>query len=115
MILALCIVETTFLDSLNRILEEHSADKDFGISQLCRTILMSRTDLHRKIVRYTGLSTSIYIREFRLQKAKELLRETKLPINQIAYETGFSDHGYFTKCFKKKYGIPPSAIRVKDK
>ena len=102
---------TSFRESLNTVLEQKAADMAFGIPQLCQAMLMSRTDLHRKMVKHTGMSTSIYLREFRLQKAKSLLHLTNLPIARIAYESGFSDHCYFTKCFKNKYGIAPSAFR----
>ena len=94
-----------------QVLEQKATDMAFGIPQLCRAMRMSRTDLHRKIVRHTGISASIYVRDFRLQKAKTLLQLTDLPIGQIAYKSGFSDHCYFTKCFKKKYGVAPSEIR----
>ncbi len=104
---------SVFLNSLDNILEAKSADVDFGIPELCQAMLMSRTNLHRKMVKYTGLSTSIYMREFRLEKANKILQTSNLPINRIAFETGFSCYCYFTKCFKNKYGIAPSMLRSK--
>lgn len=101
----------TFLQTLTSVLMINSGEIDFGIQQLCRSMLMSRTELHRKMIKYTGRSTSIFVREFRLHKAKELLMQTDLPIQEVAYQTGFSDHCYFTKCFKKKYGLAPSKLR----
>ena len=53
------------------------------------------------------MSISEYVRTLRLGKAKELLLEG-LNISESAYRTGFSDPNYFSKCFKKKYGLTPS-------
>ena len=58
-----------------------------------------------------GLNFSTYIRNLRLQKAKELLKKTQHPISYIASEVGYDDPTYFTKCFRKHYGIPPVKYR----
>jgi len=86
-------------------------DEHFGIAQLCRAMHLSRTQLHRKLKSLTGKSTSIVVREIRLEKAKELFDTTDLSISQVAYEVGFSKPSYFTQVFVETYGQTPRAYR----
>lgn len=99
-----------FLTELDRVLENLAFEKEFTITELCRALAMSRTSVHRKITRFTDKSISIYIREFRLQKAYEKLQNDSNSISKVAYEVGFSDLAYFSKCFKAYYGITPSKM-----
>jgi transcriptional regulator GlxA family with amidase domain len=60
----------------------------------------------------TGMSTAIYIRFIRLQKANELLKEsTALSISEIAYKVGFASPVYFSQIYKKTFGRSPSEMR----
>ena len=52
-----------------------------------------------------------YLMDYRLQKAANLLKETKLPISEIAVMTGFNQQSYFGKCFREKMGCAPSDYR----
>lgn len=58
-----------------------------------------------------GLPFSEYITEKRIQRAKELLADSKLSIDMIAEKTGYNDYFYFTKVFKKTVGMSPSKYR----
>lgn len=58
-----------------------------------------------------GINFSLYLQTYRLEKAKSLLKYTKLPISDIATAVGFSDFSYFSKIFKKDYGLTPSEYR----
>lgn len=57
------------------------------------------------------LPFSEYIASKRIQKAKELLADERLSIEEIAEQVGYSDYFYFTKVFKKNTGISPSKYR----
>ncbi len=103
--------EDEFVRKVRTAVEENIDDEDFGIHQLCRTVGMSRTQLHRKIKALTGRSTSHYIRAIRLKRARKLLSDTDLNISQIAYEVGFRDPKYFSRTFAEEFGMPPNAAR----
>lgn len=105
-------VEDAFLIKLNGIILGKIDDEDFGILQLCRAMQMSRTQLHRKITALTGKSTSIYVRSFRLQQAKQLLKNPEMNISQVAFAVGFSDPNYFTRTFNEEFGITPSTFKA---
>jgi len=53
------------------------------------------------------LSPNLLLKEFRLEKAKELMKKQCYNVAQITFEAGFTSPSYFTKCFKKKYGLLP--------
>ena len=104
-----------FLKKLTEITEANLQNEQFGVSQLARKIGMSRSNLHRKIKSETGKSVSQFISQVRLEKAKELIRETSLPVSDIAFDTGFHSVSYFSKCFHEYFGVSPRQFRNKNK
>lgn len=67
--------------------------------------------LQKQFKRYVGMSPSEYQIYLRMNKAKELLRSSKLPIGEIAYSIGMENLGYFTRLFKKQEGMTPHEYR----
>ncbi len=104
--------EKQFLQRIQETILANVEDENFGITQLCKALHLSRTQVHRKLKTLTGKSTSHVIREIRLQKAKELLQTTDLNISQVAYEVGFSKPGYFTEVFVETFGQTPSEYKA---
>ena len=99
--------EESFLTSLFNKLEEKWQDPEFDIPEYCQAMAMSQSQLYRKTTALTGMSCNILLKEFRLEKAKELMKKQRYTISQITFESGFTSPSYFTKCFKKKYGLLP--------
>ncbi|UII33030.1 response regulator [Fulvivirga ulvae] len=97
-----------FFQELVKTIHEHVADESFSPEKLADKMNLSRSQLYKKVKGLTGLSVSILIRNIRLKKASKLLKTQDLSISEVAYEVGFSDPGYFTKCFKEMYSCPPS-------
>ena len=93
------------------IIESNFDDESFGCPELCDALQMSRSQVHRKLIAELNLSTSEFIKQIRLEKAKDLLMKTNHPISEIAYKVGYSDANYFSRSFSKIYGIPPSQCR----
>jgi two-component system response regulator YesN len=58
-----------------------------------------------------GVNFSIYLKQRKIEKGKELLIQTSLPIENIATKLGYYEAGYFTKVFKQAEGITPSEYR----
>jgi signal transduction histidine kinase/DNA-binding response OmpR family regulator/ligand-binding sensor domain-containing protein len=103
--------EEAFLLKVRQVVEENMSNSNFGMAQLCRAIGLSRSQLFRKLKALTGKSTSLVVRSIKLQKARHLLKTTDMTVTEIAYETGFSDLAYFSKCFVEEYGENPSAVK----
>ena len=97
------------LELLFNKLEESWQDADFDMADYCQATAMSKSQLYRKTISLTGLSPNTLLKEFRLEKAKDLLRKRHYNIAQITFDSGFTSASYFTKCFKKKYGLLPMA------
>jgi len=90
------------------IVENNMSNPLFGVEELAREIGMSRTNLHRKLKSISGVSPSEFIRNMRLKKASILLLNQSNSISQVSFSVGFEDHSYFSKAFKKHYGVSPS-------
>lgn len=101
-------IDQKFFNDLLKLIEEHIADVNFNPDMLADLMRVSRSQLYKKVKGLTGLSVSILIRNIRLRKACQLLKTHSMAISEVAYEVGFSDPGYFTKCFKEMYSQPPS-------
>lgn len=101
-------MDEQFLKKALEVVEKNMSDPDFGIDHLLEALNTSRTHLHRKLKAITGQSASEFIRTIRLKRAAQLLEKDSNVVSQIGYETGFNDHSYFTKCFKKYFNISPS-------
>ena len=83
----------------------------FGVAQLADSLYMSQMQLYRKLKMMTGKTPSQFIRSIRLQKGRELLRNTALSISEVAYEVGFSDPNYFSRTFRQAYSCSPRDFR----
>jgi AraC-like DNA-binding protein len=100
-----------FVSVAKTIIESNFDNETFGCPELCEALHMSRSHVHRKLIAALNLSTSEFIKQIRLEKAKDLLIKTNHPINEIAYKVGYSDANYFSRSFSKTYGVPPSQYR----
>ncbi|NNE78222.1 MAG: response regulator [Pricia sp.] len=106
--IAVTPADEAFLVKIQKILDEHLNDPSFTAAVFCEKAHMSRMQLHRKLVAYTGLSTSAFLRSQRLKLAEQLLQTSDMTINEVAYATGFNTPTYFMKCFKETFKKTPS-------
>ncbi|MBT6007429.1 MAG: helix-turn-helix transcriptional regulator, partial [Prolixibacteraceae bacterium] len=83
-------IENDFLNKVTGIVEENISSEQFGVSELANEIGMSRSNLLRKIKKLTGLSVSKFIRQVRLQRAMEMLKQTTLNVSEVSYQVGYS-------------------------
>jgi len=102
-----------FIELAEAIIMEHISNEQFGVSELADLMNMSRSNLLRKIKKQTQLSASQFIRQVRLQKGMELLKQTELNVSEISYQVGFGNNSYFIKCFREYYGYSPGEARKK--
>jgi AraC-like DNA-binding protein len=83
---------------------------EFSVEELGQDIVMSRSNLFRKLKAITGQTPIEFIYFIRLKRSMELLLERKLNISEIAYEVGFKTPSSFSKSFKKQFGQSPSQL-----
>lgn len=99
--------DEALLELLFNKLEENWQNPDFNVTEYCHAMIMSKSYLYRKSIELFGLSPNLLLKDFRLEKAKELMKKQRYNISQITFDSGFTSPSYFTKCFKKKYGLLP--------
>lgn len=102
------------MKKLLKFMEERISDEDLKIEELAEAVNMGRTVFYGKIKALVGMSPSDFLRRLRMQRAEELIVRSKMNFSQIAFNVGFSDPKYFTKCFKKETGMTPSEYRHKS-
>ncbi len=106
-LLALSLPDEQLLVSLFDLLVKNFTNNEFSADQFAKMLAMSKSQLYRRVTALTGYSPNDLLKEYRLKKAKELLRKKKYNISEIAFETGFNSPSYFTKCFKATFGLLP--------
>ena len=106
--IAITPTDEIFLKRLQAVLDRHLSNPDFNTEIFSREIGMSRMQLHRKLLAFTGLSTTAFIRSQRLKQALRILKTSDATVSQVAYTVGFNTPSYFIKCFKETYKKTPS-------
>ena len=93
------------------IVEKNISDPRFSVEIMAEEMAMSRANLHRKLKTITGFAPSDFIRNVRLKRAANLLRSHADSVAQIGFSVGFEDQSYFSKAFKREFGLSPSEYR----
>ena len=103
----------SFLEDVLNIIDDHLEDYYLSVELLCKQIGMSERQLQRKLKATTNKSPNQLISSVRLHRAKELLLQSEHKVAEIAYQTGFSNPSYFSKSFKREFGLTPSSLQQK--
>lgn len=124
----ICFLE--FYDEVTQALEEHSADGEYSfkipvaeyidthymenirLGSLADMMGFSEGHFARIFRKEFGMTFVQYLTECRILRSKELLADTTIPIEQIAYRVGLNSYSYFCTCFKRSCGMSPGAFRA---
>lgn len=104
-----------FMKRVMEIMHEQMDNSKLTIDEFAQELGMGRTVFYQKLKSIVGLSPIDFVREMRIKRAKQLMETGEYNVSTIAYMTGFNDPKYFSKCFKKKYGVSPSEFTPKEK
>ena len=107
---AICTSEKDkqFADKLQSIMEQQIPNSEFAVDDLAAIMGLGRSTFYRKVRGVTGYSPNEYMRIIRMKKAAELLLENRYTVAEVSYKVGIEDPFYFSKCFKKQFGVSPS-------
>ncbi len=100
-----------FLEQVNRHIEKNIDKQIFDTTSLAFDLNLCRSQLYKKLKRFTGKSTSAYVRDYKLKKAKALIEDNFGSVSQVAMEVGFNSFSYFSIQFRKQFGITPSSLQ----
>jgi AraC-like DNA-binding protein len=85
--------------------------EDISLDSLAARFATNRTTLNRKFNESYGMSAMAYVNSVRIAVGASLLRNTMLPVAEVASRAGFSDVSYFARAFKKRYSAAPIEFR----
>jgi AraC family transcriptional regulator len=105
--------EQTYQERLLKVqrhIQEH-LDDELTLVGLARVAHFSPFHFHRIFRGMTGESLAGFIRRLRLERAAMFLRSSRRPVTRIAFEAGYDSHEAFTRAFRSRFGMAPSAYR----
>ncbi|WP_281614770.1 hybrid sensor histidine kinase/response regulator transcription factor [Flammeovirga sp. SubArs3] len=101
-----------FLKDIKQILEDNYNNDEFTVEELSVKVNMSYIQFYRKFKTVTGITANEYLRLYRLEKASHLLsNDENITVREVMYNVGFNSQSYFTKAFKKEYGLTPAEFK----
>lgn len=104
-----------FLQKCISIIEDNLIESEFNVKKLSTDLGMSHSNLYKKVKTTSGLSINSFVRFIRLRKAAELLINTNLNINEVAFRVGINDIKYFREQFQKQFKLTPSEFVKKHR
>ncbi len=107
--------DKAFIVKLSEHIQANLNNDQFGVDSLAQAVGMSRSSLHRKLHNLLGISTSQFIREYRLKRALEILKQEDITASEVAYRVGFSSATYFSTSFHKFYGYTPGEAKSRTR
>ncbi len=97
-------------------IENNLSNSNFGVEELAKEIGLSPSQFYRRLKQLTGQIPNVYLRNYRLQRAAELLTNNEgLNVAEVMYQVGIESNSYFSTSFKKLHGISPSDFLRKNK
>uniref|UniRef100_UPI00402774DE two-component regulator propeller domain-containing protein n=1 Tax=Prevotella sp. TaxID=59823 RepID=UPI00402774DE len=105
--LAKAPMDNALLRQMNEIIEENIDNPDFNVQMLAERLNISRSGLFAKVKAITDTTPNEMIQIVRLRKAARLLKTKQYRVSEVAYQVGFNNPSYFSKCFQKQFGVKP--------
>jgi len=107
-------VDEKILKQVITYIESHISDPDLNVKLICKATGYTHSFLYRKIKQLTGETLNELIRDIRIKRAAQLLKTGKFTVSEVMMEVGFSNHSYFSKCFRKVYNTSPGNFLNND-
>lgn len=100
--------DETFMKEVIRVVENSMSDPGFNIELVAASMAMSRTTFYKKFKSLAGQTPIEFVRDMRLQRARQYLDAGGNNVSEVAYLVGFGNPKYFSTCFKDKFQVSPS-------
>ena len=103
-------IDNDFLRKFNLYVEEKIDDETLSVEILSKSMHLSRSQLHRKIKALTGQPPNDFVRNYRLDRAMDLLKNKEGNVMQVSLMVGFGSEKYFSTRFKERFSLSPSEV-----
>ncbi len=100
-------LDKAFIEKATKVIEEKMCDPDFSVKKLSDELSLNRVQMYRKFSAITGLLPKDYIKQIKLSKAAQMLKERQLTVAEIGYAVGYSAPSNFNSAFKSYFGKTP--------
>ncbi len=106
-------VDEQFLERLQQVVEENMEDEGFQVGELCRKVGIGERQLYRKLKALLGCTPAAYIRQIRLDRAKQLLEKGAGTVSEVTFMVGYGNTSAFARAFRETFGQAPSKFLKK--
>lgn len=96
-----------FIQNVMNFMEENLQNFDLTVDDMATHLALGRSTFFKKLKGLIGISPIEFLKDFRLQKAAQLIETGEYNFTEISYMVGISDSSYFSRCFKQKFGLTP--------
>lgn len=98
-----------FLNRLFQVLDDLLSDPNFSCEHFHSSMGSSKSRLYRNLKSLTGMAPNHFIQELRLRRSLNEIKNSHRTISELSFALGFNSPTYFTKVFRKRFGISPTA------
>lgn len=100
--------DQAFITRATEVMMQHLADADYDRESFAKDMAMGESTLYNKVKTTTGQTVIAFITTIRMKEAQRIIRSNpNILISDVATQVGFNTPKYFSKCFKKEFGIFP--------
>jgi LacI family transcriptional regulator len=103
-------IEDRHIANALKVIREHACE-GLNVLALLKAVPLSRSSMERRFAQFLGRSPNTEILRVKLDRTKQLLTDSDLPMNVIAEKSGFDSQAYMSRVFKKKFGLSPGQFR----
>ncbi len=103
-------LDKDFIEKVLNYINKNIDDPDLSVEALASHLNLSRSQFYRKIKALTNQTANEFLRNIRIERAKQIIENGNTNISEVCYKVGFSTPSYFTKCFKEHFGILPTEV-----
>ena len=108
--------DQAFITRATEVVMQHLADGDYNRESFAKDMVMSESTLYNKVKATTGQTVIAFITSIRLKEAQRIIQSNpNILISDVATQVGFNTPKYFSKCFKKEFGIFPKEYAEEQK
>ena len=108
--------DQAFITRATEVVMQHLADGDYNRESFAKDMVMGESTLYNKVKATTGQTVIAFITSIRLKEAQRIIRSNpNILISDVAIQVGFNTPKYFSKCFKKEFGIFPKEYAEEQK
>lgn len=101
------------VDMAVKLIQDNYSDLDISLNSIAERLYITPSYLSALFKSEMGITFSDYLTEYRIEKAKELLKDVKIKIYEVAEAVGYTDQHYFSKVFKNITSFTPKEYREK--